>query len=105
MSSHITTKEHARMMAVHEKEIERLRQQVAKLEEDRKVMIQSLETQGDRIAELEAEVERLAKCCTQRGARMQKIYYVLRCCMKRETISIPEWNELVGWFDADGVPK
>lgn len=59
----------------------------------------------ERHDKLVRENEQLQKCCTQRGARMQKIYKVLRSCITRETISISECNEIVGWFDADGVPK
>lgn len=63
----------------------------------------------NRIAELKQDNERLAKCCTQRGSRMQ---------IMREFLGTPnafegpnEWwylldvhPEAADWFDADGVP-
>lgn len=57
---------------------------------------------------LKEENERLSKCCTQRGARMQ----IMREFIKRNVITdsfgrdklINECPEAAGWFDADGVP-
>jgi len=63
----------------------------------------------DRIAELEAKVERLQKCCTQRGARMQ----IMREWLDSNRGLGPptEWwyfceerPSAKKWFDADGVP-
>jgi len=54
--------------------------------------------------ELLTENQRLAKCCTQRGIRMQKIYEVLRAAMTGEHINVSEWQLIINWFDADGVP-
>jgi hypothetical protein len=67
-------------------------------------LISELEKALQGVEQLKAENERLAKCCTQRGARMQKLYKVLRLCMTRQHINNSEWNLIIGWFDVDGVP-
>lgn len=69
-----------------------------------------LEFAERRMTELEAENERLAECCTQRGARMQ----IMREWMDNfEAGSLwtgSVWDALSEirdsdlWFDADGVP-
>ncbi len=64
--------------------------------------------------EQEAEIERLRKCCTQRGERMQ----IMREYMEGRKVGVikghvwTQWmiflgsgNEANDWFDKDGVPK
>ena len=54
---------------------------------------------------LRAENERLAECCTRRGARMQKMFeYILdqEFGLFHPTCT---WADICDWFDEDGVPK
>ena len=59
---------------------------------------------ADAIEALQAEIERLNECCTLRGARMQKLYELLRASMTNEHIDASDWHLVVSWFDVDGVP-
>ena len=131
MTSHITTKEHAIMMQTLEDNLSAMThsRDVLVLERDRleayllevKQAAGRCEEENERLRvivekrglpidvfhdceRLTAENLELKKCCSQRGERMQKLFHTLKCCMKRETISIQEWNEIVGWFDFDGMP-
>ena len=64
-----------------------------------------------RIAELEAENEKLKQCCSQRGARMQLLMIFLKSRPCYDTMG-SYWDvylklhpEAADWFDKDGVPK
>ena len=64
---------------------------------------------GPRLKEKDAEIERLAKCCTQRGAREQLLKEFME---SRTTNGVDSmWTiyckinpDAKSWFDGDGVP-
>ena len=73
-------------------------------------LLATIQGYKDKIAELEAENEKLKKCCSQRGARMQLMMEFLesRRCNSSHSYWVQYCSLTDGaydWFDKDGVPK
>ena len=74
-------------------------------------LLATIQRYKDKIAELEAENEKLKKCCSQRGARMQilkefmdeNIDYKSGATMYEMFCESNKYFR--DWFDKDGVPK
>jgi len=64
-----------------------------------------LDPQGARtMSDAEELIDALAKCCTQRGARMQIMREILTAQVGPSIEDGDYYPEIASWFDEDGVP-